>query len=53
METPIEILKNRLFTLRTLATSKGFLKNKKHATKMIPEFENAIKILESQNINNN
>jgi hypothetical protein len=46
METPIEILKHRLDTLKYMANTRGFSSKKKEARQMIPQFEIALQILE-------
>ena len=46
METPLELLKERLITLKVLANQRGFGKNKKESAKKILIFEKAISILE-------
>lgn len=46
METPIQILQLRLYTLELLANQRGFSKKKKEAKALIPAFEAAINILE-------
>lgn len=48
METPIELLKQKLSTLRFLSGGRGFSKLKKEAFKMIPVYETAIKQLETE-----
>jgi len=47
METPLELLRNRLATLRFIASQRGFSKNKKEAALMKPLFETAISVLEA------
>ena len=47
METPIEILKERLNTMRYIAANRRLSSKKREAKQMIPQFEQAINILES------
>ena len=47
METPLELLRNRLATIRFIASQRGFSKNKKEAALMKPLFETAIYVLET------
>lgn len=46
MENVIKELKERLAILNILANQRGFSKKKKESKKLIPEYENAISILE-------
>jgi len=48
METPLELLKQRLSVLETLANQRGFYRAKKDAAKVIPLYRKAIQLMEAE-----
>jgi TPP-dependent indolepyruvate ferredoxin oxidoreductase alpha subunit len=51
METPLVALKQRLSVIRVFANQKGISRVKKEAKIMVPQYEAAIKLLESAVLN--